>query len=86
MREGVSGDNISLAAGLVDQETLPHEAIAQLSQQALSEYGAAACQYGSTEGNPELRQALADRYGFSADEVLVTNGSQQGLSLCLECL
>lgn len=32
-------------------------------------------------GHPKLRQAIADRYGVNPDEILVTNGGQQALSL-----
>jgi 2-aminoadipate transaminase len=51
-----------------------------------SEAGARALQYSTTEGNPALRAAIADRLssrGVSTgvDDLLITSGSQQALTL-----
>jgi 2-aminoadipate transaminase len=53
----------------------------------MEEYGAAALQYGVTEGIPEMRTWVADRLSsrlhklFDPSEILIVNGSQQGLDL-----
>ena len=61
-------DLISLAAGLVDYETLPSTEVAELATRILNEPEASAktrtpkipLQYGTTEGLAELRQQLLD--------------------------
>ncbi len=64
MEQGVSNpDIISLAAGLVDQESLPSEEIAQAISLIWKEPRRAreALQYGTTPGNHSLRERIADR-------------------------
>jgi 2-aminoadipate transaminase len=90
---------ISLAAGFVDQRSLPvaetAEAIADLT--AHLESGRAALQYGTTLGHARLREYVlddvlaADRQspaaaGLSTDRVVLTAGSNQLLHLVTECL
>jgi 2-aminoadipate transaminase len=90
---------ISLAAGLVDQESLPvAEARAALDQiMADAEQAKAALQYGTTEGLPELRERIwhhvarldnksPGAYGLDASDVVITTGSQQLLYLLNEVL
>ena len=69
---------ISFAGGLPAPEAMPPLALAGAPQ--------ALAQYGTTEGEPELRTRLADSLQAlgvpaSADQVLVTTGSQQGIDL-----
>jgi 2-aminoadipate transaminase len=64
MEQGVSNpDIISLAAGLVDQESLPREEIAEAFELIWSDPRKAreALQYGTTPGNHALRQEIANR-------------------------
>ena len=69
---------LSLAGGLPATEALPAARI----QRAIAEVaGPRALQYGPTEGVRELRELLAQRYGASIDQVLVTSGAQQALDL-----
>jgi 2-aminoadipate transaminase len=90
---------ISLAAGLVDEESLPAAAVAAACQAVLQDRqrAQAALQYGSTQGYPRLREqvaallAQADRLsvhpaGWHPDNVLITTGSQQLLYLLAELL
>jgi len=90
---------ISLAAGLVDYDTLPGDGVAPLAQQILAEPAAAkaALQYGTTEGFAAFRQQLyahlarldgvgEDELPGSADDVVVTTGSQQLLNILAEVL
>lgn len=92
-------DLISLAAGLVDQESLPvaeaREALGAIM--ARPESAKAALQYGTTEGLPSLRERVwqhvacldgksSASYGLDASDVVITTGSQQLLYLLNEVL
>ncbi len=78
---------ISFAGGLPAPELFPAEMLAQAFGAVTAPAGVArALQYSSTEGVPELREALAARSrerGVPADgeDVIVTTGSQQALAL-----
>ncbi len=78
---------ISFAGGLPAPELFPTELIAGAFATALGPTVAArALQYSSTEGDPQLRALLAERFALrglpaQADELLVTTGSQQALGL-----
>jgi 2-aminoadipate transaminase len=78
---------ISFAGGLPAPELFPAELIAAGFATALAPTVAArALQYSSTEGDPQLRELLADRFALrglpaTADEILVTTGSQQAIGL-----
>ncbi len=80
-------DVISFGGGLPAPELFPTTAIAQCTAEVMDEYGAAALQYGVTEGIPEMRTWVADRLSkrltklFDPAEILIVNGSQQGLDL-----
>ena len=80
-------DVISLAGGLPAQDLFPTELLERLARELLqSRDGPAALQYGETEGHPALRQRILARApfapgAFGEDDVLVTQGSQQGLDL-----
>ena len=82
---------ISFAGGLPAPEAFPMAAIERATRRVLEHDGAAALQYGVTEGYRPLREMLARhmrRYGIGAtcDNVLVTTGSQQGLDLVARLL
>src|SRR5262249_16132765 len=90
---------ISLAAGFVDQGSLPVEATARAVAGLMEdrEEGLRALQYGTTQGDPGLRARLIehlDRYervaaGTFRDAIgrtVVTQGSQQLLYLIAEAL
>src|SRR4249920_2162427 len=83
-------DMISLAAGLVDEPTLPCAEVAEAVAAIMAdpETGRAALQYGSTQGLLPLRQKVLDLVcaadgvkpsdiGLSLDCVVLTTGSQQ---------
>ena len=79
-------DIISFAGGLPAPEVFPIEAFQRASKKVLSEFGPQALQYGTTEGYAPLRQFIADQitqpeFVVSADNVLITSGSQQALDL-----
>jgi DNA-binding transcriptional MocR family regulator len=77
---------ISFAGGFPDPAMFDVEGIAAASSKALAEDPGAALQYGATEGFGPLREALADFMAtkgatLSANELIVTTGSQQALDL-----
>ena len=84
-------DIISFAGGMPDPQTFPVEELAEISALVLREKGATALQYGPTEGEPALREALAswltkERLDLRAENILVTSGSQQALDLLAQVL
>ncbi len=72
----------SFAGGYPDAATFPTEDIRRLCSLVLDKYGAKALQYGATQGVPELRQALASRYGVEMRNIQITTSSQQGIDVC----
>jgi 2-aminoadipate transaminase len=100
MQAALSKPNlISLAAGFTDNDSLPleeiHESLAEIL--GASRRGRAALQYGSTQGDPALRELtskhLAEIDGescsataYSRDRMIITNGSQQMLYMITEAL
>lgn len=75
---------ISFAGGLPAPELFPIEEMKRVSLKILEESGQQALQYSPTEGFPPLRQKIAKRMeklgvGTYSDNILITNGSQQGL-------
>jgi 2-aminoadipate transaminase len=82
---------ISFAGGLPNPRFFPLEELSRATQKTLSESGAAALQYSTTEGFAPLRQYIAARYArrgvaVDANDILITNGSQQGLDLVAKAL
>lgn len=78
---------ISFAGGLPAPELFPTEELKKVDEEVLSKEGKQAVQYGTTEGYLPLREKIAKRMkqafmvDCSAEEVMITSGSQQGLSL-----
>ncbi len=78
---------ISFAGGLPNPTSFPVEEISAAAQKVLREDGKNALQYSTTEGYLPLRRMIAERYEkrfgikISADEILITSGSQQALDL-----
>jgi 2-aminoadipate transaminase len=84
-------DVISFAGGLPAPELFPVAAVRESFDRVLRDQGAAALQYGPTEGHMPLREYIAEQLntrGIAAvpDQVLVTTGSQQALHLLGEVL
>ena len=76
----------SFAGGYPAAVTFPLADIPGLTAAVLEKYGAKALQYGATQGVPELRQALAARYGVPVSQVQITTSSQQGIDVCTRIL
>lgn len=74
---------ISFAGGLPSPRTFPVEAFAQACARVLETDGRSALQYAASEGYRPLCEWVAHHlpWDVSADQVLITTGSQQGLDL-----
>ncbi len=100
MQQGVENPGVlSLAAGLVDPASLPvaeaREAVRRLLQR--DDFARIVLQYGTTAGAERLRRELlshlasqencrTEELGITTDQLLLTTGSQQFLSLVGEVL
>lgn len=72
----------SFAGGYPAADTFPVKDIPGLAASVLGKYGSKALQYGATQGVPELREAIAARYGVPVSQVQITTSSQQGIDVC----
>ncbi|MFD9409038.1 PLP-dependent aminotransferase family protein [Streptomyces sp. NPDC059989] len=77
---------ISFAGGLPAPELFDTEGLRAAYDAAFAASARRALQYSTTEGAPELRAAVAERasargLATGADDVLITSGSQQALTL-----
>jgi len=95
MAQGLAGESISLAAGLVDAETLPAEEVTRCAAAMLAQRGRESLQYGTTEGLLSLREKVRERLcradGVDADDipvdrVFLSTGSQQMLYILTELM
>jgi 2-aminoadipate transaminase len=82
---------ISFAGGLPNPRSFPVKALDEAAHKVLAETGTAALQYATTEGFPPLREKIAERYAargvaVDPDDILILNGSQQGLDLVAKVL
>ena len=76
----------SFAGGYPSAETFPLEEIKKTMSEVIDKYQGKAFQYGATQGVPELREAVAKRYGVTIDRVQITSSSQQGIDVCTRVL
>ncbi|WP_407310324.1 PLP-dependent aminotransferase family protein [Desulfosporosinus sp. SB140] len=77
---------ISFAGGLPAHELFPDQALQRSFQRVFEEQGKSALQYAQTAGHPPLREWLAKQHLMNGkpaemENIVVTTGSQQGLSL-----
>ena len=79
-REGM----VSLANGHPSPDACDVEGLREAA--ALASGDAMAWRYGTTPGDPELREALAQLSGDDPDAVIVTSGAQQGIDLAVRAL
>ncbi|MGW0885512.1 aminotransferase-like domain-containing protein [Streptomyces sp. NPDC002671] len=82
---------INFAGGLPAPELFDRDGIAAAFEAVLTETPAQALQYSTTEGEPALRGGLASRITAqglptTSDDLLITTGSQQALSLLATAL
>ena len=76
----------SFAGGYPSAETFPMEEIRRTMSEVIDKYAGKAFQYGATQGVPELREAVAARYGVPVERVQITSSSQQGIDVCTRIL
>ncbi len=86
LKAAVDPQIISFAGGLPNPRFFPVREIEEATKKVLQEDGAMALQYATTEGFAPLREKIAERYAARGtrvrpQDVLVLNGSQQGLDL-----
>ena len=78
---------ISFAGGLPNPGSFPVEEIASASAKVLAQDGRNTLQYSTSEGYLPLREFISERYlrksglKIEPDDILITNGSQQGIDL-----
>lgn len=83
---------ISFAGGLPNPISFPLDQLQEGINRAIDNNGSKVFQYASTNGYLPLRQYIADKYnrnhnlGITADDILLTTGSQQALSLIAQVL
>ena len=76
----------SFAGGYPSADTFPLEEIRKTMSEVIDKYRGKAFQYGATQGVPELREAVAKRYGVPVERVQITSSSQQGIDVCTRIL
>ncbi|MFL5430850.1 MAG: PLP-dependent aminotransferase family protein [Myxococcales bacterium] len=84
-------DILSFAGGLPAPESFPVDAIAQAHERVFTTEARLALQYGTTEGFTPLRAWIAERLrgrgmACTAEDVIITSGSQQGIDLTAKIL
>lgn len=77
---------ISFAGGLPNPQSFPIQDLKVIVQTVLNNHGKVALQYGTTQGVNEFRETIAERahkdgmaQGTSAENIMITGGSQQAL-------
>lgn len=87
LKTAASPDVISFAGGLPDEALMPVESLERAFHSAVEKNGRKIFQYTTTEGLLSLRAWIASRYRWqfglplSPENVLITNGAQQGIDL-----
>ncbi len=76
----------SFAGGYPSADTFPLEDFKEIMADVIDKVGAKAFQYGATQGVPELREAISQRYGEPLERIQITSSSQQGIDVCTRIL
>jgi DNA-binding transcriptional MocR family regulator len=84
-------DVVNLARMQPSHDLLPADLMRRCMSRALAQHGAKAMSYAPSEGVPRLREQIAEELSSrgvpaTAEDVLVTSGSQQGLDLVARTL
>lgn len=91
LRLGSDPAIISFAGGYPDATLFPRHELAEVYRQAIAEEGQTSLQYTVSNGPQKLREQVASRLNIqgvpcTADDVLMLQGSQQGLDLVAKLL
>ncbi len=92
LKVAVDPEIISFAGGLPNPVSFPQEELLKSMERIVRTYGDKVFQYSITAGITELRQLLAERYNkrygvnLTAENILITTGSQQALDLISKVL
>lgn len=91
LKVAVSPGIISFAGGLPNKDLFPLEELHECADLLMSGNDRNILQYANTEGYLPLREMIAKRYKskglkVNANNILITNGSQQGLDLLAKVL
>jgi DNA-binding transcriptional MocR family regulator len=86
IRHSADARMLSLAAGEPAIDRFPTDAFQRAIDQVLKKEGYATWRHGPAEGQPALREAIAERFRVPAERVLIISGAQQGLDLLTRCL
>jgi 2-aminoadipate transaminase len=92
LKTAISPDIISFAGGLPNSELFPVEAFRRAADKAIVSHGASMFQYSNSEGYLPLREFICEQYllndgiKITPSQILITNGSQQGLDLLAKVL
>jgi 2-aminoadipate transaminase len=83
---------ISFAFGLPDPGSFPVDELRDATERVLGGHSAVALQYGGSQGEPRLRQYVADRLNeheglsLTADNLQITSGSMQAITMLAQLL
>ncbi len=77
---------INIAGGLPDPQVYPVDALSEIAAQSIAEFPNETLGYGTIEGLPDLRRAVAARYStdtlrLTPENVLITTSGMQALDL-----
>ena len=87
LKASLNPEVISFAGGLPNPDFFPVKEIEAATAEVFKRYGAKVLQYSNSEGELELREFISKRYkqkngiDIPADNIIITNGSQQGIDL-----
>lgn len=84
LQAATNSEMISLAGGLPAESCFPIEKFHEAVSRVLAD--PSALQYSGTEGEPELRQWLANYLNTESARILITNGAQQAMDLLARSL
>ncbi len=86
MSDNPNFDLISFAVGAPAFECFPIDAYQRSTMKILKHYSNTALGIAPTEGQWQLRKAVAKRFGTKPERILILSGSQQGIDLIARCL
>ena len=86
LKVALAPDVISFAGGLPNRDLFPVQELTKATNDVFKIYGNDIFQYSNSEGYLDLREYIADSYRKSGlqvlpENILITNGAQQGLDL-----